>query len=151
MAARHEAKLVIMYSRCRRPHEFGAPASGDVIQVIRSFLQERVVQALQSGLRPEQLILDSGCGAFLSDDPQISLTLAERYPELAELGFPLMLGLSRKGFLKQPGERSPADRDAASARLAFDIAARMPAACQLYLRVHSLSVSLANSQLVSIG
>lgn len=130
------AKLVLMYSRCAQPHEFGPAPGGDIIAAIRSFLENKIEQALEAGVRREQLVLDSGFGAFLSEDPKVSFEVTERYRELADFGLPLMIGVSRKGFLRQEGERSAAERDSVSARLAADIIRRLPKILDIFIRTH---------------
>lgn len=138
VVASNNAKIVLMYSRCPRPHEFGPAPAGDVISAIRIFFENRIDAALRAGVRREQLILDSGFGAFLSEDPKVSFEVAERYGELAEFGLPLMIGVSRKGFLKRAGELSPTDRDPASAQLAADIVKRLPVNQSVLVRSHSI-------------
>jgi dihydropteroate synthase len=68
-----------------------------------------------AGIAPERLMLDPGMGFFLSTDPEASLTVLGRLPELAEaFGLPLVVSVSRKSFLKAlarpdgPGDASVA-------------------------------------------
>jgi dihydropteroate synthase type 2 len=54
-----------------------------------------------AGIAPERLILDPGMGFFLSTDPEASLIVLGRLPELADaFGLPLLVSVSRKSFLK---------------------------------------------------
>ncbi len=132
------AKVVLMYSRCNRPHEFSERESGDILHNIKNVLKKSAAQALACGLTREQIILDPGMGAFLSDDPSDSFSVAERFGELQELGFPLMLAASRKGFLRAASERSPKDRDAASVALAKRVWIQSAGEIPQYIRAHEI-------------
>lgn len=71
----------------------------DVVKTVRGFLEERVTCALRAGIKREQIILDPGMGAFVSGEPRYSFEILERLEELKELGFPILVGVSRKSFL----------------------------------------------------
>lgn len=71
----------------------------DVVQHIMDFFQERLEYAFSQGIRREQIILDPGMGAFLSADPRYSIDVLKRLNEFHSLGFPLLVGASRKGFI----------------------------------------------------
>lgn len=73
----------------------------DVIATITAFFEERVRWATDQGIRPEQIILDPGLGFFISAEARYSFEIVRRLPELKSLGFPLLLGPSRKSFLAQ--------------------------------------------------
>jgi dihydropteroate synthase len=66
--------------------------------------------ALEAGVARERLILDPGIG--FAKQAADSLTLLARLPALLSMGYPLLVGPSRKSFLRVPlGERAPADRE----------------------------------------
>ena len=131
-------RLALMHSRCSAPHLFDLNPEGDLIASIRSFLEQRIELAGRAGIDRERLILDPGMGAFLSADPRKSFELLERFAELESLGCDLMLGVSRKGFLKSEGERVVSDRDAASAQIAQRVCAGLNQGRRLYIRVHNV-------------
>ncbi|PJC37509.1 dihydropteroate synthase [Candidatus Peregrinibacteria bacterium CG_4_9_14_0_2_um_filter_53_11] len=76
----------------------------DVVKTVKAFLEERVRYARAQGVAKEQLILDPGMGAFVSGLPQYSYEILARLDELAKLGYPILVGASRKSFLGGPLE-----------------------------------------------
>jgi dihydropteroate synthase type 2 len=73
-------------------------------------------------------------GQFLGSDPQNSLILLRRLPELRDrYGLPLLVSVSRKGFLRKLVNRPAAEAGAAS------LAAELFAAAQGadYIRTHA--------------
>jgi len=99
-------------------------------------LMERVQEGLRAGMNREQIVLDPGIG-FAKDAAQ-SRELVARCGALRALGFPLLLGPSRKSFLAgfeaeyAPTLPPPAARDAASLGAAALCAAQGAA----WLRMH---------------
>ena len=65
-----------------------------------------------AGIARSRLILDPGMGFFLGTDPETSLTVLRRLPELkARFRLPLLVSVSRKSFLRQPDRpRRPRSR-----------------------------------------
>ncbi len=98
--ARSGVKVVLMYSKDPTARTTRTKKQyKDVIKTVKEFLLERVAYALSKGIKKEQIILDPGMGAFVSGDPQYSFEILRRLGELKKLGFPLLVGASRKGFL----------------------------------------------------
>lgn len=77
-------------------------------------LSERVDALLEAGIKPENLILDPGLG--FAKNEQHNWEMLGRLDELQALGFPLLIGASRKRFLAAllPEGASMEDRDAAT-------------------------------------
>ncbi len=69
----------------------------DLLKEIKAELLESVKIATQAGVRSESIILDPGIG-FGKTVPQ-NLELNNRLDEIRELGFPILLGPSRKSFI----------------------------------------------------
>jgi dihydropteroate synthase len=103
------AALVITHTRAA-PKTKAFPRYDDVLLDVRRFLDERMRAALALGMAPEQIVLDPGID--IAKTPAESVELLRRLPELATLGRPLLLAVSRKDFVGALTERSPADRDA---------------------------------------
>ena len=98
LAAKADCPIILMYSKdpnARTTRE--EVAYEDVVQTIKEFFKERISIAKKYGV--SKILLDPGMGAFVSGDPQYSYELLERIEEFNELGYPLLLGASRKGFL----------------------------------------------------
>jgi len=103
------AALVITHTRAA-PKTKAFPEYDDVVRDAHDFLEERMAAAGALGLAPEQIVLDPGMD--LAKTPAQSVELLRRLPELAPLGRPLLLAVSRKDFVGALTERRPADRDA---------------------------------------
>lgn len=134
LVAARGAKIVLMYSRCTSPHSFGAESDQDLIPYISAWLLGCAEKAQQSGILRGNIILDPGMGAFISSDPLRSLELIERWSEFSNLGYDLMLGISRKGFVAP--QLKAHERDHASLELTKKVTESWPGKSTLYLRVH---------------
>ncbi|THD01013.1 dihydropteroate synthase [Panacagrimonas perspica] len=95
-----------------------APHYLDVLAEITDFLLERVHECVDYGISRESLLLDPGFG--FGKTLEHNLSLLARVPAIAALGFPVLVGLSRKSmFQKLCGaavdQRLPASLAAATA------------------------------------
>jgi dihydropteroate synthase len=86
------------------------PHYDDVVASVREFLEERAAAARAAGVGDDRIVLDPGID--IAKSPAESVELLRRLPELAELGPPLLLAVSRKDFVGALTERPPAARDA---------------------------------------
>ena len=86
------------------------PDYDDVVTSVRDFLEERTTAARAAGVGEDRIVLDPGID--IAKSPAESVELLRRLPELAELGAPLLLAVSRKDFVGALTERPPAARDA---------------------------------------
>jgi dihydropteroate synthase len=68
-----------------------------VVSEVRTELLEQVDAAVKAGVDPGALILDPGLG--FAKTGEHNWALLQRLPELVELGFPVLIGASRKRFL----------------------------------------------------
>jgi dihydropteroate synthase len=73
------------------------PHYGDVTHEVGEFLGDRAQAALAAGVPQENIVLDPGFG--FGKNLEHNLTLLRRLPELAALGYPLLVGLSRKSMI----------------------------------------------------
>ncbi|WP_250157314.1 dihydropteroate synthase [Tianweitania aestuarii] len=131
VAARTGAGLVIMHT-----NRGGREILPDVIEDQFSFLQRSLAIAGEAGVANEQIVLDPGFG-FGKETPAMNLSLMWRMNELKALGFPLLVGTSRKRFLGTITGRDPAERDAATA--ATSVILRMGGA--VLFRVHDVAMN----------
>ena len=69
----------------------------DVVGAVRDSLAERAAAAIAAGIRAEQIILDPGIG--FAKTPEQNLELLRHLEELKALGYPLLVGPSRKRFI----------------------------------------------------
>lgn len=127
-----DASLVITHTRVP-PKVKGFPAYDDVVADVIELLGERAAEAERRGVARERLVFDPGID--LGKTPAESVELLRRLPELAVLGGPLLVGVSRKDFIGAMTGRSPAGRDA-GALAAVDRAVEGGAAI---VRVHDVA------------
>jgi dihydropteroate synthase len=73
------------------------PVYGDVVREVTEFFFERLKRLNGCGVRGEQVIFDPGIG--FGKTLEHNLELLGALPELARLGRPLLLGVSRKSFM----------------------------------------------------
>jgi dihydropteroate synthase len=85
------------------------PRYEDVVREVRDFLAERAQQAIRAGVQLENIILDPGIG--FGKTLEHNLKLLKRLDSLVGLGFPVLVGVSRKSFLgKITGSEGPKSR-----------------------------------------
>ena len=113
------------------------PAYDDVVGDVVSFLARRAEAAVAAGIAREQIQLDPGIG--FGKSLEHNLELLRRLDEIAAIGFPVVVGVSRKRFLGAiTGREEPAERVAASvaaALLAWERGASV-------LRVHDVAATV---------
>ena len=97
VAARSGVPLVLMHMRGTPRTMQQKPWAKDVMKDVSRGLRESVAIARGAGVRKSQIILDPGIG-FGKSFAQ-NYELLAKLPGLAKLGYPLLVGTSRKGFL----------------------------------------------------
>ncbi|MBO8126336.1 MAG: dihydropteroate synthase [Firmicutes bacterium] len=97
LAAKYRAGLVLMHTRGTPREMQKNPVYTDVVAEVLSFLQSAVDQALARGVSREQIILDPGIG--FAKTCEHNLEILNRLAEFRTLGYPLLLGTSRKSFI----------------------------------------------------
>ncbi|MEA2276197.1 MAG: dihydropteroate synthase [Solirubrobacteraceae bacterium] len=89
------------------------PRYEDVVDDVRAFLEGRVEFAVREGVREQRILLDPGIG--FGKTVEHNLDLLRRLDEIVALGFPVVVGTSRKGFLgRLTGREDPHERVAAT-------------------------------------
>lgn len=112
------------------------PHYSDVIAEVSDFLRARVLACRAQGIPSERIILDPGFG--FGKALAHNLALLKRLPELSELGYPLLVGMSRKSMVAQLLDRPVDERLAGSLALAM-LAAERGAAI---IRVHDVAATV---------
>ena len=110
-----------------------APQYDDVVGQVRRFLADRLFACELAGIPKSRLVIDPGFGFGKNLDH--NLHLLARLEAFADLGVPLLAGLSRKRMLGEITEREVGERAAASVA-AHLIAAQRGA---MLLRVHDVA------------
>jgi dihydropteroate synthase len=132
--AEHDAELVITHTRVP-PKVKAFPEYVDVVGDVAELLRERAAVARARGVDEERLVFDPGID--IAKTPAQSVELLRRLPELAGLGRPLLVAVSRKDFIGALTGRTPAARGAGTLA-AVGIAADGGAAI---LRVHDVAAA----------
>lgn len=126
VAASFQVPSILMHN------QEGTLYDGDLLEAIKIFFHRSIEKALGAGLKEELIVLDPGLGFGKSFEH--NWEVLRRFKELQSLGFPLLLGSSRKGFLGEiTGEKRADKRDGAT--LATSLWAVEKGAS--YLRVHN--------------
>lgn len=108
----------------------------NVTKSVTNHLRERTEALISSGIAQEKLWLDPGIG--FAKTPEHNWQLLRELPSLVSLGFPVMIGASRKRFLAPFGDE-PEQRDAATANVGL-LAAQNGAGA---LRVHNVKETVS--------
>src|ERR671910_319303 len=75
------------------------PHYEDVVGEVRDFLAERAEYAVTAGVRPENVIVDPGIG--FGKNLEHNLALLRNLDAIVDLGFPVLIGASRKRFIER--------------------------------------------------
>ena len=100
VAAKHGAPLILMHMRGNPRTMQKGPFARDVVKDVTNGLRHSIAMARKAGVPRSQIVIDPGIG-FGKSFAQ-NYELLAKLPELAKLGFPVMVGTSRKGFLSAP-------------------------------------------------
>lgn len=111
------------------------PRYRDPVDDVKQFLRERVSACEQAGIARQRLVLDPGFG--FGKNLNHNLELLRRLPEFAELGCPLLVGLSRKSMLGELLGRDVSERLPGSLALAMAAAERGAS----IIRVHDVAAT----------
>ncbi|HKS48459.1 MAG TPA: dihydropteroate synthase [Amycolatopsis sp.] len=142
VAAGSGAPWVLMHWRGHSKDMNALATYSDVVAEVRAELAARVGAALAAGVAPENIVIDPGLG--FAKRAEHDWALLHRLDSLVALGFPVLVGASRKRFLGRlladaNGEpRPPSGREDATAAISTLAAANGAWG----VRVHSVGASL---------
>jgi dihydropteroate synthase len=108
LCAERGATVILMHMRGDPRTMQDDPTYEDVVGEVKAFLSERLEAAAVAGIEEERVWVDPGIG--FGKTVAHNLELLRRLPEFADLGRPLVVGTSRKGFIggidgSEAGER----------------------------------------------
>jgi dihydropteroate synthase len=89
--------LVIMHIRGTPENMQKNPEYKNVIDEIYDYLEDRTGIAVDSGIKPEKIIIDPGIG--FGKTLEHNLEIINKISEFKALGYPVMIGASRKSFI----------------------------------------------------
>lgn len=113
IAENPEIQYIIMHWRGHSKNMQDFANYQDVVKEVREELEERINSAIEDGVNPEQIIIDPGIG--FAKLPEHNWTLLKNIERISLIGYPILIGASRKRFLGElTGSSDPQDREAAT-------------------------------------
>lgn len=97
LAAEKGVHIILMHSQGSPKTMQDNPYYNDVVAEVIDFLKARIDAALASGINKDQIIIDPGIG--FGKRKQDNLALLANLDRFVALGFPVLLGASRKRFM----------------------------------------------------
>ncbi|MDD2724029.1 MAG: dihydropteroate synthase [Methylovulum sp.] len=97
LAAEADVPIILMHTQGTPKTMQDNPYYEDVVREVRDALQERIATALAAGVERKNIALDPGIG--FGKRKQDNLDLLAHLDVLVALGFPVLLGTSRKRFM----------------------------------------------------
>jgi len=102
IAAKYRTPVILMHN------QKGNDYAGDMLEEIKRFLLESVRIAKAAGVKDDKIILDPGIG--FGKTVEQNLILMSRLGEIRALGYPILLGASRKSMIGKILDLPPKDR-----------------------------------------
>ena len=133
IAAKHHAAVVLMHMQGTPATMQIDPTYTDCLEEVYTFLRTVAQDAIAAGISAESIILDPGIG--FGKLKEHNLALLRGLPRLRSLGFPVLIGLSRKRLVGELTGREIPERLAGS--IGGALAAWMAGAD--ILRVHDVA------------
>lgn len=100
--AKHDAHVCIMHN------QDGTDYDKDIMESIKGFLIESIKIAKSAGIDDRKIVLDPGIGFGKTLEQNIEVMA--RLDELKDLGYPILLGTSRKSMIGKILDLEPKDR-----------------------------------------
>ena len=141
-AAEAECAVCLMHMQGEPRTMQAHPHYDDVVEEVCDFLESRANACEDAGIARDHLLLDPGFG--FGKTAEHNLLLLRHLPELLDLGYPVLVGLSRKSTIGElTGARDPEDRLAgslAAASLAAWLGASVVRAHDVAATVQALAI-----------
>lgn len=112
VAAELKVPYILMHWRGHSKDMNSKAIYGDVVADVSSELKNQIDKALTAGISKDNLIIDPGIG--FAKEADHNWELINRIDEIMALGYPVLVGASRKRFL---GGDSPQERDNATLKV----------------------------------
>jgi dihydropteroate synthase len=133
LVAERGVPVTLMHRRGRPEEKYVVPPYEDVVGEVRTFLVQRAEACMAAGVARERIAIDPGLG--FGKNVQENVALVAGSGQLAEAGYPVLIGASRKSFIgRLTGVEEPRRRDPASIWLAVEAVRRGAA----IVRVHDV-------------
>jgi dihydropteroate synthase len=137
LVAARKCAVVLMHMRGGPADHIEFAHYRDVVGEVETALAARAREALRAGVARSRIILDPGLG--FAKRPRHSLALLGALPRLCALGYPILVGASRKGFVGATAGTDPVALESATAA----VSAMAIAAGAAIVRVHDVASAVA--------
>ncbi|MCQ8104909.1 dihydropteroate synthase [Methylomonas sp. SURF-2] len=97
LAAANNCPIILMHKQGTPKTMQDAPDYSDVVSEVIAHLRQRIDAAIVAGIKPEQIAIDPGIG--FGKRKQDNIDLLANLRQFVELGYPVLLGASRKRFM----------------------------------------------------
>jgi dihydropteroate synthase len=141
VVAEHGAYVCLMHMQGDPRTMQVAPRYDDVVSDVVGFLEERVQFAVSAGIPEERICVDPGIG--FGKTPDQNLELVRRLDEIASLGRPVLVGVSRKSLGDPTATTGTVAASVGAAVSAFQRGAWMLRAHDVRETVEALAVAAA--------
>ena len=101
VVAEYDVPVCLMHMKGNPRNMQIDPVYDDVVKEIRDFLKERAEYAMFNDIKRENIVIDPGLGFGKRTGRGVedNCEILRRLPELKSLGFPILVGASRKTFI----------------------------------------------------
>ena len=106
LAARAKCAVVLMHMRGGPADHIKFARYRDVVDEVSNYLAERAQFAVDTGIARSRIVLDPGLG--FAKNTEHNLKLLTALPTLCALGYPVLVGASRKTFVAKIAAKSAA-------------------------------------------
>jgi dihydropteroate synthase len=137
LVAARRCAVVLMHMRGGPADHIRFARYRNVVGEVESALAARARFAIRAGVAPSRIVLDPGLG--FAKRSRHSLALLGALPRLCALGYPILVGASRKGFVRATAGADSAALESATAA----ISALAIAAGVAIVRVHDVAGAVA--------
>ena len=121
ISANPTVQYVVMHWRGHSKQMQESAIYNDVVKDVKDELDNRVSSLITSGVNAEQIILDPGIG--FAKDSGHNWKLLQNIERVQLLGYPLLVGVSRKRFLGElVNSHNPSDREFATVAMTTELA-----------------------------
>lgn len=108
VVARHQAAVILMHMRGTPRTMQRRPRYADIVSDVAAFLRRAAARARQAGIDRSRILLDPGLG--FGKTARHNLTLMRQLNRFVSLGFPVVVGPSRKSFIGRTLNTDVSDR-----------------------------------------
>ena len=134
---------VLMHMRRDPNNMHENPHYNDVVEEVFEELKESIAIAKNAGVKDDKIILDPGIG--FAKDFNHNMELLKKLDKFIALGYPLLMGVSRKRFIGAILDAEPNDRLEGSLAVASYIATKVPS----ILRVHDVKETVKTLKVIN--